>query len=393
MDQSKLRAWWSHRQGLDGSLSGKSPAAVLERVGWARSVGGANAYLTLFARAGTSQKAAEDAVKKLQIHELPSARGCTYFLPASDFALGLAVGQGFSDAAAINTAKKHLGYTDKEHEKLCAAVLSALGDKPMDPREIKERVGGVVRSFGDEGKKRGQTTSLPLALGSLQAVGEIRRVPIDGRLDNQRYAYVRWSPSPFAKIKLSKEEAYAKLAERYWSWIGPASIDHFKWFSALPLKTLKAAIADLDLVPLEEGLLIKHDDLDAFHAFKTPKTPHYALTGDLDSMVLLQRNMAALVDDKELRRKAMGEKGPRELAAFSDMPHHTIYDRGRVVGFWEFDVFESKIVWQSFERTAAALKKAVAEMESFVQGLGDARSFSLDSPESRKGRVASLKKG
>src|SRR6267378_2964502 len=40
MDQSKLRAWWSHRQGLDGSLEGKSAAEVLGRVGWARSVGG-----------------------------------------------------------------------------------------------------------------------------------------------------------------------------------------------------------------------------------------------------------------------------------------------------------------------------------------------------------------
>src|SRR5215203_3981177 len=38
--ESKLRAWWSHRQGLDGSLHDKSPAEILERCGWARSVGG-----------------------------------------------------------------------------------------------------------------------------------------------------------------------------------------------------------------------------------------------------------------------------------------------------------------------------------------------------------------
>src|ERR1700684_31361 len=40
MDQSKIRAWYAHRQGLDGSLDGKSAAEVLGRVGWARSVGG-----------------------------------------------------------------------------------------------------------------------------------------------------------------------------------------------------------------------------------------------------------------------------------------------------------------------------------------------------------------
>jgi hypothetical protein len=68
---------------------------VLERSGGTRSVGGVGPYLTLFARAGTSREAADAAVAALDIHELPTARGCTYVLPASDFALGLAVGQQF----------------------------------------------------------------------------------------------------------------------------------------------------------------------------------------------------------------------------------------------------------------------------------------------------------
>jgi hypothetical protein len=47
-----LRAWAWHRQGLDGTLQGRTPQEVLATAGWARSVGGANPYLTLFARAG-----------------------------------------------------------------------------------------------------------------------------------------------------------------------------------------------------------------------------------------------------------------------------------------------------------------------------------------------------
>ena len=57
MNEAKLRAWWWHRQGLDGSLRGASPAAVLERSGWTRSIGGVGPYLPLFARAGTSASA------------------------------------------------------------------------------------------------------------------------------------------------------------------------------------------------------------------------------------------------------------------------------------------------------------------------------------------------
>ena len=52
MDEERLRAWRWHRQGLDGSLEGATAAEVLERTGWARSVGGVGPYLTLFARAG-----------------------------------------------------------------------------------------------------------------------------------------------------------------------------------------------------------------------------------------------------------------------------------------------------------------------------------------------------
>ncbi len=82
---ARLRAWWWHRQGLDGRLDGAPPAEVLERTGWARSVGGAGPYLTLFARAGTSREAADTAVAALQIHELPAARGCTYVRPRLGF--------------------------------------------------------------------------------------------------------------------------------------------------------------------------------------------------------------------------------------------------------------------------------------------------------------------
>jgi hypothetical protein len=45
-----VRAWWAARQGLDGTSRGDSAAAVLERSGWARSVGGSGPYLTLHAR-------------------------------------------------------------------------------------------------------------------------------------------------------------------------------------------------------------------------------------------------------------------------------------------------------------------------------------------------------
>src|ERR1051325_694953 len=102
IDPSKLRAWRAHRQGLDGSWTGLSAAEVLQRAGWARSVGGDSPYFTLFSRAGLSREQVDAAVAKAATHELPSARGCTYVLPASDFALGLRVGEGSNSADLKN---------------------------------------------------------------------------------------------------------------------------------------------------------------------------------------------------------------------------------------------------------------------------------------------------
>src|SRR5579871_1269244 len=92
MDVAKLRAWYSHKQGLDGRLAGSTAAQAIEQTGWIRSLGSATPYLALNARAGISRTAADAAVAQLQIHELPAVRGCMYVLPKSDFALGLAAG-------------------------------------------------------------------------------------------------------------------------------------------------------------------------------------------------------------------------------------------------------------------------------------------------------------
>jgi len=392
MDQSKLRAWWTHRQGLDGALEGKPAAEVLERAGWARSVGGVGPYVTIFARSGQSREAVDKAVAKLEIHELPSARGCTYVLPASDFALGLKLSQGFD--SDLKTAMK-IGVTEKEVDKLCDAVVGALEKGPLDPDGLREATGKAVRNLGEEGKKKGVTTTLPLALGRLQTTGDIRRIPINGRLDQQRYKYTLWRPNPMRGFKLSTEEAYTELARRYFAWIGPATVAEFQWFSALGVKAAKAAVEPLKLEPLAPGddRLMLPGDRAKLEAFKPPKDPHYVLVSALDSMFLHRRDVKGFVDPKDVDRKVFIEKDSQALGGLADLPSFAILDRGRIVGLWEFDTASNTLAWTAFVKKDKALQEAVARTEQYVKAqLGDARSFSLDSPKSRAPRVESLRK-
>ena len=114
-----------------------------------------------------------------------------------------------------------LGVTEKEIDKLCEAVLKALAKAVRGPDEIRERVGSAARSLGEEGKKKGVTTTLPLVLGKLQAIGEIRRVPVNGRLDQQRYKYAVWRPNPLRGFKMTEEQAATDLGRRYFGAVEP----------------------------------------------------------------------------------------------------------------------------------------------------------------------------
>lgn len=370
-------------------MAGVDPASVLARTGWARSVGGANPYLALFARAGTSREEADRAVAELNIHELPSARGCTYIVPESDYGLALTLAQGFVESGDLRTARKFLGVTDEELDLLCQRVLDAVSEEPMDPAEIKKSLGDTVRNLGAEGKKRGMTTTLPLALGKLQALGEIRRKPVNGRLDQQRYGYVRWAPQG------TVEEPYTELARRYFKWTGPASVAHYRWFTALGAAAAKAALAPLGLVPLEPGsdLLALPEDRDEVLAHQAPSEPAYSLVSGLDGIALLRRDVAALIDEADANRHAFSDGADRTITGLADLPQHAILDRGRLVGLWEYDAEANELVWASFVPADDALRAEVAKTEMFVrEQLGDARSFSLDSPASRRKSLDSLRK-
>ena len=325
---------------------------------------------------------------KLEIHELPAARGCTYVVPACDFALALKAGESFG-GAEMKVAYK-LGVTDKEVEKLCEAVLRALEAGPLDPDEIRAATGKASRNLGEEGKKKGMVTTLPLALGKLQTSGHIRRVPIGGRLDQQRYRYTLWRPNPLAKFKMSPEEVNTEVARRYFEWTGPATISELQWHSAWSGKTAKAAVEPLRLEVLDGDRLMLPGDREKFEAFKVPKAAQYALVSSIDGLSLLRRDLASVTEAADLKRPLFA--APRG-GVVPDLPSHGIFDRGHLVGLWAYDPASESIAWIGFTSQNHDLEKAVARTEEYVRTeVGDARSFSLDSPKSRVPLIEALRK-
>jgi len=290
-----------------------------------------------------------------------------------------------------------LGVTEKEIEKLCVAVIAALEKEgPLDPEGIRDVTGKASRNLGEEGKKKGMTTTLPLALGLLQARGEIRRVPVSGRLDQQRYKYTRWKPNPLSTFKGSVSDAYTEVARRFFRWVGPATLGEFQWFSALGVKASKEAVAPLGLVAASstDDRLLLPDDVATWEAFSPPDGPRYAMVSSLDAISAARRDVQSLLDAKDRAREVLVDSGKKPLGGLSDLPAHAILDRGRLIGLWEYDVETESIAWATFGvKKSKALAAEVEETEQYVRDqLGDARSFSLDSPKSRAPRVEAIRR-
>ncbi len=388
----KIRAYLAHRQGLL-EFSTKSNREVLREVGWVRSVGGHNVYITLLSRNQSTKAQTEQDAKNHEIYEFASARGCTYFLPQDDFQVGIKTGQGFNDASSLRTAKNKLGFTDDDLAALNQGILKALKNGPLDTNGIKKELGDLVMNFGELGKKVGQTTSLSLGLLSLQAIAQIRRVPKGWALEAQSYEYELFENSPNVGDSYSKDQAYADLAERYWNWIGLANMSHFQWFSGLGVGAAKKAAEGLNLVPIEGTDLLIHADLvDDYRRFEVPAKPVYRLITNLDGLFLHRREIQSLIDPADKGRQVPAEKGTGSLLKAQDLHNHAIIDRGRIVGLWEFEQHSGSLVYALFVPMNDALQAEIRRTEAFIRDqLGDCRCFSLDSPKSRQPAIDQLR--
>ncbi|MBP2267423.1 hypothetical protein J3A64_002887 [Pseudarthrobacter sp. PvP004] len=384
----RLRAWAWQRQGLDGSLNGKTSEEVLDHAGWARSVGGANPYLTLFARAGISREQADRDVKALKIHELPTARGCTYVLGQADYAWALQIGRDAAIAPFKVLAR--LGVERGEITLLEDEVEHALREtsSPMDPKQLRDVLGDSVRSLGEEGKKKGASTTLPTALGLLQADGRIRRVPVNGRLDQQRYAYTKWGLPPG---KLDDDGARRLLLERYLRWTGGATFKQSQWFTAFTVAQSKKALAAIGAVEVPtacgEILWMLPADVERLADFEEPGDEQIQLLAGTDSLVLLRRNSADMFADEDRGKSVLGST----LALQADLPDHPILDRGRIIGLWQYDPGKERIAAWTFDQPTEAVRERITQVEAWIRDeLGDFRSFSLDTPASRQIRIDAL---
>jgi len=404
VDLNRVRGFWMQRQGLLGD-AGPDAASTIRRCGWPRTLGGVDAYLSLWTRCPSVERATVDSAlaDDAGLWIVPAARGCIYIVPTDQVAMAVQLGAtAWWKRTRRDLAK--VGVPEDEVRGLGEAVLAALGDGTLSVDQVRKALpDGAIRSLGAPGKKVGMSSTLPTALRLLEADGRIRRQPETARLDSQRYAWRRPAGGAFGGAVAPADEAALNenMASLFFRQAGPATLNEFCAWTGIGKRAGKAAIAALGLVEVAvEGhgaCWLFEEDLDALRAATPADELPPVLLPFEDGYVSYRGALSCLARPGDLDRpvKIGGSGTERRLGDATAMWQRVVIDGGCISGYWEWDPDDERVVTGTFADLPAARARKLTEradaMGAFItEQLGTARAFSLDSDKQQRKRLAWL---
>ncbi len=398
LDQA--RSAWAHGLGLHGQ--GEDPVAAAGACGWARSLGGAAAYLTLKARAGQVRASSiSDAVSSRRVRLTPAARGCIYLAPADEAALAL---QFAADLAAKRTQRERdkAGIEPGELAALAEAVAETLtASGPLTTAGLRKALpDDAVRSLGARGKTVGISSTLPPALRDLETAGRIGRTTEGGRLDTERYLWLV-TPEPAPALPGDPAARLTAVVELVVRRGGPISVGELAAFTGAGKRAIQASLAAL---PVERVAVDGHADEAFVQADRLEPLLALEPSTDLsflafeDAFVVWHGGPGAVTSarfhDVVVRPWSRGKPGL--LGASKHLANRAIVRGSEVVGFWEYDQARQAVVWASLAAPSASERARIdeqgAELAAWIhEGVGHARTFSLDTDEAVQRRADAIR--
>jgi hypothetical protein len=382
-------------------VQGATITSALESAGFLRTVGGVEAYLALRARVpGVTRAAVDAALASGEAAVVQAVRGCMYVVARRDVPLALAAADLVTSARAARELEK-AGVKKGELEKVGAAVLAALKKGPLSTDALRKSLApGVVRNLGEAGKKVGITSPLPAALRRLELDGRISRVSESSGLDTERYVW-RLASAGAANRPRDAAETAARLAELFLRAAAIGTVADFAEWAGLGKKDANAALDAAGAVPASiEGEHTSYRMLPSSkELFARDAKDVVAFLGFEDNLVALHGGPAFLVDAEhhELEMPSWGRGRTSGLAAARHLALRTFVANGRIAGLWELDADEGEVVVAPFvalpPKLRARVDAAAKETAAFLlKDVGHGRSFSLDTDDDARKRVAAVRK-
>jgi len=389
-------------QGLNAPRGELIP--TVEKTGFIRTLGGVEVYLAARARVPTLKaKDLDIATAERRLSVVPTVRGCIYLVAQRDVPVSLRTAD-LLGRSRLQKEREKAGIKKGELEKLgdlAVETLTVNGAMTADALR-KAMPESAVRSLGDKGKKAGLSSTLPPALRVLELAGRVERTLENGRLDSERYKWRATTKNTLAAANLPQELAdlSPRLAEIFLRAAGIARVDDFMCWSGLNKRDASAGLAKLKTRPVVvEGFKDAWLSLSSAFVDDAPSADEVCtLLGFEDNAFGLNVGTALFADPvfHSMKVPAWGSATKVSLAEARHLSQRPVIADGRMVGFWDYDPDVKKAVFGLFEAVSKESKRRLDEQAAGVSTflateLGHGRSFSLDTDDELRARVAFVK--
>ncbi|MCR9244329.1 MAG: winged helix DNA-binding domain-containing protein [bacterium] len=380
----------------------RSPAIVgqIERSGYQRTLGGADAYVAVRARVPALQRGDLEAlVSEGELAVTPAVRGCIYVVPRSETPLLLRIAAGLSESRDARDAER-AGIRPGELDEVGDAVLAELrASGPLTTDKLRRTLSAdVVRSLGDQGKRVGVSSTLPPSLRRLEFAGRISRLPVDGRLDHEKYEWRVADGDPLAQAELPDDPTalHSLLLAGFLDSAGVTTLSAFCKWSGLTKRDAKAALAVTD----HETVMAAGLGDDAIAPTTIAKLANQsekardavAFLPFEDNLIHLAGTVSAWVrpEFQDLEVPAWSNmRDGRETTRLGDAKHvrwRSILAEGRICGFWDYEPVEQQVVLSLFDPPSRATQERIDDLAADVtrflrDDIGHGLSFSIDTDE------------
>ena len=213
-----------------------SPQEVVKHFGAMQAQDYAMAKWAIGSRCDSSEKEIEEAINSGQIIRTHILRPTWHFVSAEDIYWMLDLSAPQVKRFAISGAKK-FGYDEKKLNQINVTIEKLLsGNNHLTRTEIMQELGIEKTSKED------------FLSAAIMMNAELDGLVCNGRMKGKQITYALLEERvPNPKNKLTKEEALAKLAKRYFESHGPATCLDFSWWSGFPPTICQKAINAIEL--------------------------------------------------------------------------------------------------------------------------------------------------
>lgn len=322
--------------------SQNSPQEIVRHLGAMQAQDYAMAKWAIGSRCDASEREIEEAINSAQIIRTHILRPTWHFVSADDIYWMLDVSAPQVKRFTTSAAKKY-GFDDKkldqantEIEKLLSGNNHLTRDEIMQELNIKK------------------TSSEDFLSAAIMMNAELDGLVCNGKMKGKQITYALLEERvPKPKTKLTKEEALAKLAKRYFESHGPATLLDFSWWSGFPPTTSKLALnsieSELNSVEIENQTYWFGTDFSDENSFR--ESVHFLPAFDEILISYKTREASILLEHQP---KAFTNNG-----IFKPV----ILENGKVIGTWKRTIKKdhAKIETQFFNETETSKKEILFE--------------------------------